>query len=48
MFNGLIDSTLLQPRSASLSRNSGGSTSRRRTDLDIAKEKMEQRLTENK
>jgi hypothetical protein len=47
MFNGLIDSTQVQPRKGSSSRNSGGSTHRRRTEEDIVNEKMEQWLREN-
>jgi hypothetical protein len=47
MFNGLIDSTQVQPRRGSSSRSSGGSTRCRRTEQDIANEKMEQRLREN-
>jgi hypothetical protein len=47
MFNGLIDSTQVQPRRGSLSRSSGGSTCHHRTEQDIANEKMEQRLREN-
>jgi hypothetical protein len=47
MFNGLIDSTQVQPRRGSSSRSSGGSTHHRRTEQDIANEKMEQRLREN-
>jgi hypothetical protein len=48
MFNGLIDSTQVKPQKGSLSMSSGGSTHRRRTEQDIANEKMEQRLRENK
>jgi hypothetical protein len=47
MFNGLIDSTQVQPQRGSSSRSSGGSTCRRHTEQDIANEKMEQRLREN-
>jgi hypothetical protein len=47
MFNGLIDSTQVQPRRGSSSRSSCGSTHRRHTEQDIANEKMEQRLREN-
>jgi hypothetical protein len=47
MFNGLIDSTQVQPQRGSSSRSSGGSTHHRRTEQDIANEKMEQRLREN-
>jgi hypothetical protein len=47
MFNGLIDSTQVQPRRGSLSRSSGGSTCHHRTEQDIVNEKMEQRLREN-
>jgi hypothetical protein len=48
MFNGLIDSTQVQPRRGSTSRSSGGSTCHHRTEQDIANLKMEQRLRENK
>jgi hypothetical protein len=48
MFNGLIDSTQVQLGRESLSRSSGGSTHRCRMEKDIANEKMEQRLRENK
>jgi hypothetical protein len=41
MFNGLIDSTELQPQRGSSSRSSGGSIHRCRTDQDIVNEKME-------
>jgi hypothetical protein len=47
MFNGLIDSTQVQPWRGSSSRSSGGSTCRRRTEQDIANEKMEQWLRES-
>jgi hypothetical protein len=47
MFNGLIDSTQVQPRRGSLSRSSGGSTRHRRTKQDIVNEKMEQWLRKN-
>jgi hypothetical protein len=47
MFNGLVNSTQVQPWRGSLSRSSSGSTRRRRTEQDIANEKMEQRLREN-
>jgi hypothetical protein len=46
MFNGLIDSTQVQPQRRSSSRSSGGSTRHRRTEQDIVNEKMEQ-LREN-
>jgi hypothetical protein len=46
-FNGLIDSTQVQLGRGSSSRSSGGSTHHRRTEQDIANEKMEQRLREN-
>jgi hypothetical protein len=41
MFNGLIDSTQVQPRRGFLSSSSGGSTLRRRMEQDIAAEKMQ-------
>jgi hypothetical protein len=47
MFIRLIDLTQVQPQIGSLSRNSGGSTHRRRTEQDIANKRMEQRLREN-
>jgi hypothetical protein len=47
MFNGLIDSTQVQLPRGSSSRSLVGSTCRRRTEQDIANEKMEQRLREN-
>jgi hypothetical protein len=47
MFNGLIDSTQVQPWRGSLSRSSGGSTHRHHIEQDIANEKMEKRLREN-
>jgi hypothetical protein len=47
MFNGLIDSTQVQPRRRSSSRSSGGSTHRRRTKQDIAAEKMQQWMRQN-
>jgi hypothetical protein len=47
MFNRLIDSTQVQLGRGSSSRTSGGSTCRRRTEQDIANEKMEQQLREN-
>jgi hypothetical protein len=47
MFNGLIDSTQVQPQRGSSSRSSGGSTHRRRTEQHIVNEKMEQQLREN-
>jgi hypothetical protein len=47
MFNGLIDSTQVQPRRGSWSKSSSGSTYRRRREWDIANEKMEQQLREN-
>jgi hypothetical protein len=47
MFNGLIDSTQVQPHTWSSSKSSGGSTWRHRIEQDIANEKMEQQLREN-
>jgi hypothetical protein len=47
MFNGLINSTQMQPQRGSSSRSSSGSTRHRHTKQDIANEKMEQRLREN-
>jgi hypothetical protein len=47
MFSGLINSTQVQPRRGSSSRSSGGCTHHRRTEQDIANEKMEQRLRKN-
>jgi hypothetical protein len=47
MFNGLINSTQVQPRRRSSSRSSGGSTHRRRTEQDIAAEKMQQWMRQN-
>jgi hypothetical protein len=47
MFNGLIDSSRVQPRRGSSSRTSGGSTHSRRTEQDIVNEKMKQQLWEN-
>jgi hypothetical protein len=47
MFNGLMDSTQVQPRRGSSSRSLGGSTHRRCTEQDNVKEKMEQQLREN-
>jgi hypothetical protein len=47
MFNGLIDSTQVQPQRGSSSRSSVGSTCRRRMEQDIANEKMEQQLRKN-
>jgi aminoglycoside N3'-acetyltransferase len=47
MFDGLIDSTQVQPRRGSSSRSSGGSTRHHRTEQDIVNEKMLQRLREN-
>jgi hypothetical protein len=47
MFNGLINSTEVQPRRRSSSRSSGGSTHRHHTEQDIANEKMEQQLRKN-
>jgi hypothetical protein len=47
MFNGLIDSTQVQPQRGSSSRSSGGSTRHHCTEQDIANEKMEQWLREN-
>jgi hypothetical protein len=48
MFNGLIDSTQVQPRRGSSSRSLGGSTRRRPTEQDIATDKMEQWRREHK
>jgi hypothetical protein len=48
MFNGLIDSTQVQPQRGSLPRSSGGSTRHCRMGQDIANEKMEQWLWEKK
>jgi hypothetical protein len=48
MFKGLIDSTQVQLGRGSSSRSSGGSTRHRHMEQDIANEKMEQRLRENK
>jgi hypothetical protein len=42
MFNGLIDLTQVQPRRGSSSGSLGGNTLRRRTEQDIAVEKMQQ------
>jgi hypothetical protein len=47
MFNGLIDSTQVQPQRGSSFRSSGGSINRCCTKQDIANEKMEQQLREN-
>jgi hypothetical protein len=47
MFNGLIDSTQVQPQSGSSSRSSGGCTQRRCMKQDIVSEKMEQQLRED-
>jgi hypothetical protein len=47
MFNGLIDSSRVQPRRGSSSRSSGGSTRSRRTEQDTVNEKMKQQLWEN-
>jgi hypothetical protein len=47
MFNGLIDSTQVQPRRWSSSRSSGGSTHCRHTEQDIAAEKMQQWMRQN-
>jgi hypothetical protein len=47
MFNGLIDSTQVQLGKGSSSRSLSDSTRHRRTEQDIANEKMEQRLREN-
>jgi molybdopterin-biosynthesis enzyme MoeA-like protein len=47
MFNGLIDSTQVQPQRGSSSRSSGGSTHRRCTEQDIAAEEMEQWMRQN-
>jgi hypothetical protein len=48
IFNGLINSTQVQPQRRSSSRSSGGSTYCRRTEQDIATEKMEQWRREHK
>jgi hypothetical protein len=42
MFNGLIDSTQVQPQRRSSSRSLGGTTHCRRTEHDIATDKMRQ------
>jgi hypothetical protein len=47
MFNGLIDSTQLQPQRGSSSRSLGGSTHHHRMKQDIANKKIEQQLREN-
>jgi hypothetical protein len=47
MFNGLIDSTQVQPRRGSSSRSSGGSTHSHRTEQDLTAEKMEQWMRQN-
>jgi hypothetical protein len=47
MLNGLINLTQVQPRRGSSFKSSGSSTRRRRTEQDIANEKMEKRLREN-
>jgi hypothetical protein len=47
MFNGLIDSTQVHPQRRSSSRSSGGRTHRRRTEQDIAAEKMQQWMRQN-
>jgi hypothetical protein len=47
MFNGLIDSTQVQPRRGSSSRSSGGITRHHHREQDIVNEKMEQQLREN-
>jgi hypothetical protein len=48
MFNGLMDSTQVQPQRQSSSRSLGGSTHRHRTEQDIATEKMQQWMGQNK
>jgi hypothetical protein len=48
MFNGLMDSTQVQPQRQSSPRSSGGSTHRHRTEQDIATEKMQQWMRQNK
>jgi hypothetical protein len=48
MFNGLIDLTQVQLGRRSSSRSLGGSTHRHRTEQNIANEKMEKRLRENR
>jgi hypothetical protein len=47
MFNGLIDSTQVQPRRGSSSRSSGDSTLRRHTEEDIAVEQLQQWMRQN-
>jgi hypothetical protein len=47
MFNGLIDSTQVQPRRHSSFTNSGGITHRRRIEQDIAAERMQQWMRHN-
>jgi hypothetical protein len=42
MFNGLIDSTEVQPRRHSSFTSSGGTTHRRHTEQDIVAERMQQ------
>ena len=44
MFNGMIDSSEVRASLGSSSQSSGGSIRRRRTEQDIANERMEQRL----
>jgi hypothetical protein len=41
MFNGLINSTQVQPQRHSLFTSSGGTTHRRRTEQDIATERIQ-------
>jgi hypothetical protein len=47
MFNGLIDSTQVQPWRHSLFTSSGGTTHRRRMEQDIAAERMQQWMRQN-
>jgi hypothetical protein len=47
MFNGLIDSTQVQPQRRSLSRSLGGTTHCRRMEHDIAIDKMRQWMRQN-
>jgi hypothetical protein len=47
MFNGLIDSTQVQPQRRSSSRSLGCSTHRCRIEQDIAAEKMQHWMRQN-
>jgi hypothetical protein len=47
MFNGLIDSTQVQPQRRSSSMSSCGSTHHCRTEQDIAAKKMQQLMRQN-